>query len=191
MKIRFYKIFVLGLTILISNYFSGCSKDKCIQQPDQTFLMSSSDKAQIIYSGRDTLKFLHNAIDTIVFIGQGKQSYFNVEPGTGGDCPGANQKYEGYDIIYMSSQFSSKIFFSQHLYLSGGSEVTVDFNNSKFGYSSTDIRLAKDSINIFNQTYYNECVFYTYSNKTDTLYFNKSVGVLKISTLSDKWEIVK
>ncbi len=191
MKPKNYSTFLLAfISVIFISSFPSC-KSECTTQPDETFLLSSSDKAQIVYTGKDTLKFLHNSIDTIVFIGHGKQPYLEVESVTGGDCPGGNKNYEGYNITYVSSQYSSKIYFSHHLYLSGGSEVTVDFNDASFGYSLTGVLWGKDTIKTLNQTFYNACHFYTNSNKTDTLCFNKSIGILKISTLSDKWEIIK
>ena len=197
MKIRFYKIFVLGLTILISNYFSGCSKDKCTQQPDETFLMKASDKTQIMYTGHDTLKFLHNGTDTIIFVGHGVQQYFDVQSGTGGDCPGPNQRRDEYTIKYTSTMYNSTILYTYGIPLNAqsGTQLNISFEQGGFYNELVSIRApwAFSSLQIASKLYSNIALFASTVYTSDSLYYNSQYGILRMSFKynTSKWEIIK
>ena len=186
---------LLAFIFLLSiSSFPSC-KSKCTTQPTETFLISSSDKAQILYSGSDTLKFLHNATDTIIFIGQGKQHYLDVETGTGGDCPGADNQREEYTIQYKSLNYNSSLSYTYGIPTNSefGTQIFIKLDGSTFYNELIDLTgpWAFNSIQIARKTYSNIVLFSPTSNVKDSLYYNSQFGILRMSINNNKWEIIK
>jgi len=195
MKPKNYSIFLLAFIFLLSSSSFPSCKSKCTTQPTETFLISSSDKAQILYSGSDTLKFLNNATDTIIFIGQGKQHYLDVETGTGGDCPGADKQREEYTIQYKSLNSNSNLSYTYGIPLNSqsGTQINISFDGGSFYNELISLRApwAFNSIQIARKTYSNIVLFSPTSNVKDSLYYNSQFGILRMSINNNKWEIIK
>jgi len=196
MKLKTYISFIF-LFLLGGIFIHSCTKGKCSQQPDETYYMKASDKAQIPYSGTDTLKFLHNAVDTILFIGQGKLSYFNVQYGMWGDCPAPIQRREEYTIKYTSTMYNSSIFYTYGIpyYGSSGTQISIRFEDGEFGYELIGMRApwTFNSLQIANKVYTNIALFDPTVNTSDSLYYNLQFGILRMSLKhnTSKWEIIK
>ena len=196
MKLKTYISFIF-LFLLGGIFILSCSKGKCSQLPDETYYLSSTDKAQIPYSGTDTLKFLHNAIDTILFIGQGKQSYFNVQSGMQGDCAAPIQRREEYTFKYTSTMYNSSIFYTYGIpsNAESGTQISILFEEGEFYNELISIRApwVFNSLQIANKVYTNIALFDPTVNTSDSLYYNLQSGILRMSLMhnTSKWEIIK
>ncbi|MFI5221276.1 MAG: hypothetical protein ACHQK8_03045 [Bacteroidia bacterium] len=184
-------IILIASTLLCALFFNTCKKDSCKQPPPVIYNLNATDKSLMVYTGSETIKFSTNTNDTLILMGQGKNGFYSILSGAGyGDCPEADQQYEGYKINFTSGTKNDILSFSQTTAgLSGSTDFNVDiFNNiqnysSKFHFPLTlTYHGYGDTITLNNITYNDIIHFYPDDsyNSADSLYYSVKFGVIRI-----------
>ncbi len=181
-------------------YLHNCkrSSEPCPPYPDTFYYQIDTfmDKYFIPYSGHDTLKFLRNNVDTHVFIGQGREYYYNIIPEIySHDCDPDILKLQGYTIKYKGQTISKDLNFSHYMLANsiGITYISINFLGKTFKDSPESLRppYPYDSIYIQNKMY-RHVNFIPKDDIVDTIYYCPRDGIIKISFVSrDKWEIIK
>ncbi len=152
------------------------------------FLLADSTKAQIPYTGNETLMFISNQGDTAILIGQGKNDYIlnsTVNVGNDPACP----KYDGYSFEYLDCEYISSNSNLFHIIY----RLNIDkYNDIRINTNLNDITEYNPRLGIYNDT-----SRYTYSipcgnkillgrkifgeKETDPFFiYNKSYGIIRI-----------
>lgn len=180
---------IIRITFFLFIFFIvGCNyKVDCPSPERSTVNVSNYHTGQLPYAGMDTIILLSNELDTIMFVGNGKYTFYNDETTqyNGGDCV----------ITKIVSWGGYKIFFNGTTYLltesyslspSVGSNFTIDYKGYKdtFDFSFLGARymsnpLYLDSFELGTKYYYGVNVF---SNGPDSLYLNQTDGFLYLKT---------
>jgi hypothetical protein len=188
------KLFQTQSLIIILLLFSACSKQNPCNGSNYTpktfnYLIDDNTKAQIPYTGNETLTFISNQGDTAILNGQGKNNYMKKTTKnsvTSIDCP----EYDNYNFEYVDVEYKGtnsnlsnlfyRVFANEYRQL----EASAYLNNSHYDYNAY-------------LSYYNNNSLYTYpvvcGNKTlfgrkilgekDTdpfFIYNKSYGIIQI-----------
>ena len=181
---------------LITSIFllQGCAQggSNC-PGPSYTFYhILPQDKAFFLYKGYDTISFTvrGSVTYTLSFYGQGVDSVYNSKGVNGNyDCPENQIQYrEVKQVKFKSPNFTGPLVYSigVDIYDMVTSSITISFKGWDF---NTDIDFPPypnpgyiDSMTVNNKTYYQiVSVFHDSYNHSDTLYYNKFQGIIKMS----------
>jgi hypothetical protein len=135
--------FLLLMAVIAMLGIQSCGKGSPCEGRDMTdaitvYTIADSIKANIPYTGWDTLVFVSDAGDTATLYGQGKRTYFKESfNSTSGDCPKQTiRRYENNDFIFWGGKGLSNLSFvvyRNHL------DINPSYNSIKI--SSNDIVL--------------------------------------------------
>jgi len=185
------KYFGFQLIILSTLAFVACRKE-CNEKNDIYYNILNDEKEVLKYTGNETIKYLHNKSDTVIFNGLGKSTYFNVS-NSYDQCPVDIYHREGWLFSYIDNKDSNKIFVDQFI-KETRSDVNFSFKNHRFGYSHgiTEIMyFSTDTINGIKKVYTNVSKPLSLSNYSDTLYYDKIAGIIRVVTKNDIWELIE
>jgi len=184
------KYFGFQLIILSSLAFVACKKE-CNEKNDVYYYILNYERDILKYTGSDTLKYLHNKKDTVVFIGLGKSTYFNVS-NSYDQCPVDIYHEEGWLFSFIDNKDSNKIFINQFVF-DITSQINISFKRHQFGYSYgiLEIKYGVDTLFCLNKIYTNISKPYPYTDYGDTLYYDKFKGIVKVVTKHDTWELIE
>jgi len=193
MKIKMI-YFVVLMAVIATLGIQSCGKGSPCEGRDMTdaitvYTIADSIKANIPYTGWDTLVFVSDVGDTATLYGQGKRTYFkeNINSTTG-DCPKRTiEKYENTEIgfIGMDQIHSINVNLYKTNYDFTGCWVKINSNINGIGriefilYDSPN----QDSImlnGIFVRGGYIEKVLY-----------NSIFGIIKIEIDNKSWKLIK
>ncbi|MEA3497245.1 MAG: hypothetical protein U9R42_14555 [Bacteroidota bacterium] len=202
-------ISIVGLSIS----FINCGEpDPCaaFDSEPQYFDIPAEDTLKIPYKGYETLKFQvsidSQIVDTITFIGQGRvKSYEEFNPG---DAPGYCVTYYGEIFTYTFNNIDNTDVYKHLIFnyvMKHTASMTIDINEIEFygdyyvisGQGYKDPRFF-DVIEINKKIFYNVHLFTDYwlninkiTNDDPLLYFNKSVGIIRIKINSHViWDLI-
>jgi hypothetical protein len=182
-------------------FFSCCKKTETPCDKETTKVsINADDRANIPYTGNDTLCFLNQANDTFTCIASGKVAGQDCEDGGGSpDCPSFTKTVcnENYKINFEDKVRNLKIEFGQYKKLPNvnynGSVVPVPnvvliiIKDTKFYVYPYDLRdpgmsnyLAQRT---FNGKLYKSAYYYlkNFNNPSDTLFFSKDNGIIQFT----------
>lgn len=173
--------------IMLFNIFTSCTPDEC----DTVIVEKVSNVQSIInpYSGYDTLFFLHNSMDTLVYVGQGVQ-YYEANR-VSGDDENCTRVFEGVKLVFYCEKNASTIHFTYSPYVSTEG-YRYYYNNI---YAGGLLIQPLDSVNI-NNRFYKKYFFWT-EDKDTSQYFmmngDESVkeAIIKIKYPSDVLTLLK
>ncbi len=121
------------------------------------------------YTGVDTLTFLHNNLDTQVYIGQGISQYWIPEAGTDMECP---KKYEGLSYNFVCNSNGNNISFTyaplDDGISSGRAGYTFFFNKKVSGYLTIPSSSQIIAEVIINGTKFTDLRYFTSPSDTST-----------------------
>ena len=184
--------FILFYSLLLSNIFSGCkSEPDCTKTPDKEYLLSPT--IAVPYKGNEQLKFLHNNLDTQIFIGQGKETYF-VSDNAVSDL-GCAKDHQCLKVNFLNST-TNDIFLLKY-----------EFDNALFPFSTNGNPYTFFKFTFKNKTNYS--LFY--ESDTNTIYINSHpyqyvryigsdtnnyvayglpTGILRIRMNNENWDLI-
>ncbi|MFI5220758.1 MAG: hypothetical protein ACHQK8_00415 [Bacteroidia bacterium] len=155
------KKLILTLVLLFSFTFfwCGCNNERLCPNPNAKVFLVYRDN-YIPYQGNEKLKFLHNNLDTQIFIGQSKETYYTTEGASNdGECP---KDYEDVRVKFLN-QTTNDIF-------------TLAYERAKTMFSPNPSQGYSDNL----YTYYK----LTYKNKTySTEYYNSNYNQVFINNV--------
>lgn len=93
---------------LLAIIYTGCSND--CEEPQIVTVSSQNQGYMPPYSGADTLRFLHNNLDTQIYIGQGI-SYYTCGTEYDGTNPECRTEYQAASYSFFCMTNSNKITF--------------------------------------------------------------------------------
>lgn len=188
---------------LMGVYLVSCVRNEPCPEPPETITVDISNglKAQIPYTGYDTLTFVRNTLgDTHVFIGQGlKRDYVLLRiPSGNPECQAmkGDAKTERLSYTFKSSTFSSPIHFVMYYDRYPGSpEVDIRFNDQLYSTSSLSLTsYSYGALQIKGKLYYNIAQFADGDSPASEVYFvlyNASDGILKFRfKTGEEWELL-
>ncbi len=173
-------------SILMTSCYYDCDESKL---PRNTYLLPNDAKDAFAYNGNDTIRFLKNNKDTIVFIGSEIDSFYVERPRIL-ECDGEIAIYEEYEIIFTSLETSQiKINLQYPKFAKTG--VSIEYGLSPFiFFLSTEKSNSLpdfDSLKINGKYHYD---IFMLSDFNATLYYTKENGIIKIITNTEKLEIL-
>ncbi|MFN4994787.1 MAG: hypothetical protein ACK5FU_09030 [Bacteroidota bacterium] len=185
----------LMLTILgISLLCFGCKPNRDVPCR-KVFVDSIAVDASLLgltpYINRDSALFRFNNSDSIyisvnLFPADGNKTQVIVNP----ECPPDEIYYKATQIMVGDSSISNN--FHAQMILDGLTKsLTININNFKSNFSESTINSGSpfaDSLLIENVSY--KRVF-RITNSTDTLYFNKSSGIIKVISKNNIWQLLR
>ena len=196
---RIFKVlmFIAGIAFI----FSGCNKEK------GEYLLGDL-KNQNPYSGSETIIFLDNQGDSIIFYGDGRSSYLFESPTSANkryyyinerdECKFIEKNNNYQFMIYLTTRSKSSAFmdiiFTQIDEVLGGECSSINYGGSGYRlplmehYKNTDLYM--DSLNVQNTYYYNVIAdsglltkvsgVCDAWNKVKCLYYTTSEGIIKL-----------
>jgi hypothetical protein len=190
------KLFQTQSLLLFLLLFVACSKQSpCNDYTSKTFnyLLPDSTKAQIPYTGKETLTFISNQGDTAILKGQGKNNYMKnekVKVSSNPECPQEdNYSYERVDIEYKGNNFNLfNVFYSLEVDKWKDKRTNVYFNqnssNSHLAY--TEYYNDTSRYNIQIQCGSKIIIGLKIQGKNnDPIIYNKSYGIIQIQINSN------
>lgn len=178
---------ILFSLIALSSAFISCTQP-CPNPPPvgYTFDLSPYDKSFCLpYKDFDTLKFLKNNLDTVIFIGN-KVAYSYNNSYSQEDCPKIVKSQQGNQTF--ANNLGNTIALNLGVDYSSSTDYSITFNQEVFGpYFPIDMEIPKaDTIYVKGKQY--TYVFpMTISTSLDTIYFNQ-VGIIKIKYQNNIYE---
>ncbi len=180
--------------LLACTFFFACDKHGgCPGLYESTSYMGEEYRNKLPYSGIDTLSFVINNKDTLVFMGQGRLVFFEpyYQTFNGGDCAINNKiNYEGNNMFFEGKSCSIKI--SQTICPCSNSSLALDYNAQKylFNISSLGARYSSaipyyDSLIINGSYYYGVNAFVS---DGDSIYISKSHGFIRLKSERNNFE---
>ena len=200
MKTQNNNILLFAIILSSAFLFHSCIKDSssnnsspCGPQINNYYYVSASDKANIPYTGTDTIKLQYSGGPTANFIGQKKDSGYDKQAVLSTDCPNQiinNTQY--YNTKYVSSNYSLPLYVKVgQPYGVNTSYLTINFDNKDFIASVSDISVTKyQKIFIINGKQYSAISMIPFYNYTDTIYFSKDYGIVKMISSANTWTII-
>jgi len=173
----------------------GCAQGSGTSCPGPSvkfYYILPQDKAFFLYKGNDTISFTvrGSVSHTLSFYGQGTDSsYSSKGVHDGYDCPDNQIEYrEMKQVKFKSPNFTGPLVYSigVDIYDMVTSSITISFKGWDF---NTDIDFPPypnpgyiDSMTVNNKTYYQiVSVFHDSYNHSDTLYYNRFQGIIKMA----------
>ena len=193
MKLKIYSIILFALTFSCIQ-FNACKPNCDSSNPPkgQTRNLGPSDKPVLFtYKDLDTIKFIKNNIDTILFFGDQIVRGYNQALDGDLSCAHADQ------LQYMQLTFTNKTYGQISLYENTlsqandyGTQFSITFFNSTYGPADADhVFLFKDTTNILvNGKNYKDVYKFNNSSTTDNLFFVHNIGIIKILYKGDTYE---
>lgn len=175
---------IILISILFYN-FSECGRCKKISTYDSGDI-SKETLLMVPYTNADTLTFIHSKGSLIHFtVSRSNQKH------TDSDHCATFTTAEDRTILQPDYPlFSPQIVINQ--YDSSRAYVILYINRANFNISSQELKL--DSIQLQSHTYYNVWAMEGYSEfpdsltiKTDSVYYNTSHGILRITMTNGEW----
>ncbi|MBL4655531.1 MAG: hypothetical protein JKY33_06895 [Bacteroidia bacterium] len=174
----------LLFTIVLLLFFGNSCCNKCKNIEDETINLTDQQKNFIQYSGTDTLYFLNDNNDSIIYYGQGNQESFKLINTEEGSC--SVTKYEEEIKIIFISNIGDTIRISltaDHNNSVGLADLDHIINNHDFNYNVKEDGkngIGWDTLSFDSFTYYN---VYITSGGNDTnkflkTYFTKNKGLV-------------
>lgn len=168
-----------------------------------TYNIPDSNRLKIPYTGTDTLVFVSNANDTVMYVGSGKNSQYsvftsNINPNPDPDCPRIEKKYfENFRIGFIINKETYK-WISYNVYLPSPNDISSIQNASNIeitehvsqdiyriiahtNFESLNNRKGFDDSLFINGVY--KKGYYIDSNR-DVLY-NNAEGLLKFKDINN------
>jgi hypothetical protein len=184
---------LLYITIISQILIQACKRNEspCSNYTSKSykFLLADSTKAQIPYTGNETLMFISNQGDTAILTGQGKNDYIlnsTVNVGNDPACP----KYDDYSFEYVDCEYKGNnenlfhVFYTLYIDKWGDEYTNIILNDiySKYkaytGYYNDTSRYS-NQIDIGNNRVGG--IIIEGDNNTDpTFTYNKSYGIIQI-----------
>lgn len=191
MKIIFY--LYLGL-VFFTVLFSSCYYEKDCDTskfPKNKYSLSEDSKIAFAYKGGDTIRFLKNNVDTILYNGGGIDTFFR-ESVVLLECDGDIRLYEGYKTLLNSLNgvdFTVILQSSESNPSITGISILYD-KASKFFLDVEDVKGPPDidSMIVNGKKYYN--VFVLLNGAEEALYYNIDVGIIRLLSQGNKLEIL-
>jgi hypothetical protein len=194
MKTKIYSILFFALTLSSALTLSCCkNNDNHCPSTNQKVNLSRKD-AFMPYQGNETLKFFHNNLDTQIFVGQGKETYYTTEYASQeGECA---KDYENVRIKFLN-QASNDILIIDY---------TRDANTFTYNQSSNPYTFYKVS---YKNVLYKNVLYYSNSNfitingfAYDYVFFTGndtisnyttlriSTGLLRLKIQNENWDLI-
>jgi hypothetical protein len=192
MKNKTCSIFYVALILACVLIFNGCKQSiDCTKTPEKVYLLSPDQF--VTYKGNEQLKFLHNNLDTQIFIGQGKETYF-VSDNAVSDL-GCAKDHQSLKVNFLNSS-TNEVFLLKY-----------EFDNSLFSFSTNGSPYTFYKLTYKNKTFYS--LFY--ESDTNTIYINSHpyqyvryigsdtnnyiayglpTGILRIRVNNETWDLI-
>ncbi len=182
---------IIGTFILLLGCAQG-SGTSCPGPSVKFYYILPQEKAFFLYKGNDTISFtVRGSVSHMLsFYGQGyDSSYSSKGVHDGYYCPDNQIEYrEVKQVKFKSPNFTGPLVYSigVDIYDMVTSSITISFKGWDF---NTDIDFPPypnpgyiDSMTVNNNTYYQITrIFHDSYNHSDTLYYNKFQGIIKMS----------
>ncbi len=181
------KLFYITIIFSLLFIFQACKRNEspCSNYTSKSykFLLADSTKAQIPYTGNETLMFISNQGDTAILTGQGKNDYIlnsTVYVGNDPACP----KYDGYSYEFVDIEYKGN---NENLF-----HIFYRLNIDKWKDEFTNVNINDISVYTAYTGLYNDTTQYNISIKNIKGYnfdrndgkpgfvYNKSIGILQI-----------
>lgn len=194
MKTQNNTILLIALVLSSSLYFYGCkSEPDCTKTPEKVYLKQKD--YYVIYNGTEQLKFLHNNLDTQIFIGQGRETYFVSDNavsdlGCAKDHESIRVKFlnqKTSDVLILAYEFDNGVFGNKpYLYNNPYTFYKLSYKGKLFINELTSIDTSYITIN--NKKYSG----YIAGNDTNN-YIGYSLidGFFRLRINSENWDIIQ
>ena len=181
MKNKIYSILFFATTFFCVSFFSCTqSESNCTGTGEKVSF--SAQGFTVDYQGNESLKFLHNKIDTQIFIGQGKKTYYTTDHSV--SCP---KDYEACTILFIN-----KITNDSFNYLLENKRYQYYFRG--YTFDSKILTPSISSLNVNNILYNYVTYFGMAGINTDTMsnYMAHAYqkGFIKIKLNGEIWELI-
>lgn len=189
-KIKHKRFILIILTSIL--LFNTCKKDCDPNNPPtgDTVDLGQEDKISLFpYKDFDTMKFIKNNTDTVLFLGGKFETGYNTGLTQDPNCPRAD-KLQYMKLIFTNKLNGAITFYEYRLGqpLDYGTEYSITFNDRTFG-PSNEVYGYRDStkVSIRGITYTNVFKF-NGASTIDNLYFVHGFGILKIIYKNDTYD---
>ena len=160
--------------------------------PKKTYLLPEEAKNVFAYKGEDTIRFLKNNTDTIVYIGEKIDTFFR-ESISRSECEGNINFYEGYQTnlnAINNPLINLSLYYSESNSDYIGIAVTYD-NNVRFSFNYLKAQEPPDIDSmIINGNIYYDIFYIKVFYDEPILLYNKEFGILKLTTNTVKLEVL-
>lgn len=189
---NFYNLFVV--LVLSGIFILGCSPETNCPTPNQkVYLYYASD--YVPYTGNDQIKFLHNNIDTQLFLVQGKVDYF-INDNNAGDG-GCNHDHQSQAVKFLNNT-TNDIFMFKYEY----DQTTFQYTSSSSSNPYTFYKLTYKNKNFFNKFYFSDTnrvninnhlynyVYYVGTDSNNCIFCGYGSGIISIRMNGEKWDLI-
>ena len=153
MKTKICSIIFAAFILACIIFIGGCKSEHTCPNPNTKVYLEYKDQF-VPYKGNDTIKFLHNNMDTQIFIGQVKISYFiNDNSGSGDAC---SKDHESTKINFINNTSKDTFLFK------------YEFDNALFPFTTNGSPYTSYKFTYKNKFFYS--IFY--DSKTSIIYIN-------------------
>ena len=187
MKTKIYSILLFSL-ILACAQIIACKKSNGCDPNNPpaggTIDIAQEDKLVLFpYKDFDTMKFVKNNSDTILFLGGKIETGYSSQLDNNFDCPHLDK------IQFMTLTFTNNLYGNIVMY-ENNIHYSISFNNRTYGpVNNGFVYFYKDTTNIsIRGVAYQNVYRFNGSSTTDNLYFRPSIGIIKIIYKGDTYE---
>jgi hypothetical protein len=194
-KVFKIKYFLVVITLLIA--ISGCNKDECPDKDPEYHYLTDTFTNRTPYTGKETLTYLYTTpsdTDTVVFKGQGRETWF-YEDYDGSVC-GPKDIYENERFIFNSKETDNKLMISNIQYDEKYSfddiVIMIDSMQTKLPSSSLHKNSFRPNIphkfykeNTILDIKYKKVFLFNLDRRAYSVFYNKKFGLLQINKIKD------
>ncbi|MGZ5283299.1 MAG: hypothetical protein ACXWEY_13565 [Bacteroidia bacterium] len=191
------QIKILAITIIFLSIFSSCVKDDC----DQNKIVATNDLEDstythiMVYKDFDTVRFLKNGTDTVLFHAGKVNKKYQIELADGGYACGkeqyqiATQKFSNNLNDSFEIQFS-KFWFAKKT----ADKLEVIFNNIYFAVHFEAIISCTNNTSVLEKSYCYEEMFPARDSRgkapsgSEYIYYSKDFGIVKAFVNGNTYE---
>ncbi len=190
---NFYNLFVV--LVLSGILFLGCSPGDRICSPANEKVHLYYANIHVPYVGNETIKFLHNNIDTQIFIGQGKLDYYVSDHHAGeGICPNDHQ----CQAVKFINSTTNDVFIFRYEY----DEGIFQFTSSSSSNPYTFYKLTYKNKTFCNKFYFSDTnrviinsqsyqyVDFIGVDTNNYVAFETPTGILRIRINNENWDLI-
>ncbi len=191
MKTKIYSV-LLFASILSCIQFIACKKNCDPNNPPDGETVNLGQEDKLFYfpfKDFDTIKFIKNNTDTVLFLGNkfetGYNKAFNQDP----NCPGLDKLQ--YMKLFFANNSNGTITFYEYTLsqaLGNFTKYSITYNDRIYGPTG-ETNSFTDSTNIYIMGVdYKDVFKFNGKSTTDNLFFVHNVGVIKIIYKGDTYE---
>lgn len=193
MKTKIYSVLLFAL-ILTCLQFIACKKDCDPNNPPtgDTVDLGQEDKISLFpYKDFDTIMFIKNNLDTVIFLGGKIENGYNTALNGDINCPSLD-KLQYMQLVFTNNVYGNIKLYENTLPQTNGynTKYSISFSDRTYGtVDAGSVFLYQDSTQItIKGVAYKKVYKFNNSSTTDNLYFVHNVGVIKIIYKGDTYE---